>query len=79
MTKWIQRILLEINRQEIDITVAQKKELSKKLETALSELLSENEDAKKRLAWLEDAIDDKNLEDIFIEYQRKFKLEYWSG
>ena len=45
----------------------------------VSSIESENDDLRRRLNWLEDAVDNANLEDIFIEYQKSFGIECWSG
>ena len=49
------------------------------LEVALEDLKKDNEFLLSRVLWLEDVIDDNNLESIFLEYQKKFKLNFWSG
>tara|TARA_B100001287_G_C22566742_1_gene474234 strand:- start:538 stop:783 length:246 start_codon:yes stop_codon:yes gene_type:complete len=42
-------------------------------------VLSERDELSARLTWLEDTIDSHNLEDILVEYQRRFRVNYWSG
>ena len=58
-------------------------ELSKRaqdiIEMYLVEVLRENEDLRNRVDWLEEAVDQSNLEDIFVNYQKTFDIECWSG
>lgn len=58
-------------------------ELSKRaqdiIEMYLVEVLRENEDLRNRVDWLEEAVDQSNLEDIFVKYQKTFDIECWSG
>ena len=49
------------------------------LEISLEDLKKDNIFLSARVAWLEDAIDYNNFESIFLEYQKKFKLSFWSG
>ena len=32
-----------------------------------------------RLSWLESKIDESDLEDIYVKYQKTFDLDHWSG
>ena len=58
-------------------------ELSKRaqdiIEMHLVEALRENADLRNRVDWLEEAVDQSNLEDIFVKYQKTFDIECWSG
>ena len=49
------------------------------IERHMRDILKENEDLRRRLDWLEDAVDQSNLEEIFVEYQKSFDIECWSG
>jgi hypothetical protein len=39
----------------------------------------ESNDLRRRLTWLEDQIDEKDLEEIYVEYQKQFNIVNWSG
>ena len=32
-----------------------------------------------QLAWLENRIDESDMEELYVEYQKHFKIRYWSG
>lgn len=42
-------------------------------------VLEEKERLENRLNWLETAIDEADLEEIYVRYQKEMKLDHWSG
>lgn len=56
-----------------------KKILQQEIENYLSPLMNELDDLTMRVLWLENSIDEQNSEEIFVEYQKKFKLLFWTG
>jgi hypothetical protein len=56
-----------------------KEALNKELQNYMNPILSEIEDLTSRVVWLENAVDEMNIEEIFVEYQKKFDLFFWTG
>ena len=56
-----------------------KEALNKELQNYMNPILSEIEDLTSRVIWLENAVDEMNIEEIFVEYQKKFDLFFWTG
>jgi len=56
---------------------------SKIIEKVLVDFLEDarihNDELLDRIQWLENAVDDRNLEEIMVGYQQKFKGICWSG
>ena len=51
-----------------------KEALNKEIQSYMKPILSEIEDLTSRVVWLENAVDEMNIEEIFVEYQKKFDL-----
>ena len=79
MNRLIDLLIKEVENHGIDLNCSEREKILLGFRKILSEVIEENILLDERLKWLEDAVDDKNLEDIFIAYREKFKLEYWSG
>ena len=56
-----------------------KEALNKEIQSYMKPILSEIEDLTSRVVWLENAVDEMNIEEIFVEYQKKFDLFFWTG
>ena len=79
MNRLLDLLIKEVENHGIDLNCSEREKILLGFRKILSEVIEENILLDERLKWLEDAVDDKNLEDIFIAYREKFKLEYWSG
>jgi len=47
--------------------------------TSIEDLRSECNELRRRLTWLEEKIDEEDMEELCVEYQKRFKIRYWSG
>ena len=62
-----------------DIDEGDRKNIERVLQDFFEEIRLHNEELSERVQWLENAVDDRNLEEIMVGYQQKFKGLYWSG
>mgnify|MGYP001262388362 CR=1 FL=1 len=46
---------------------------------SLHTLYKTNQDLLERLEWLESQIDESDLEELYVKYQKKFQIDHWSG
>ena len=72
-------IITLVSRIKIEAGISLEKNVQIIIEKHMCDILKENEELRRRLDWLEDAVDQSNLEEIFIEYQKSFDIECWSG
>lgn len=47
--------------------------------SSIEGMRSECNELRRRLTWLEEKIDEEDMEELCVEYQKRFKIRYWSG
>ena len=70
---------MEMNRLNNLLRKECSRETRKEILNMFSNLSEEKEEIMRRTCWLEDLIDSSDMEDEFVEYQKKFNIETWSG
>jgi len=70
---------MEMNRLNNLLRKECSRETRKKILSMFSNLSEEKEEIMRRNCWLEDLIDSADMEDEFVEYQKKFNIETWGG
>jgi Trp operon repressor len=69
----------EMNRLNNLLRKECSRETRKEILDMFVNLSEEKEEIMRRTCWLEELIDSADMEKEFVEYQRKFNIETWSG